>query len=50
MRENSKVRESVLGVGTVVGEGAQVKGTYSEGHCRVADSLRVEGETLIRIE
>jgi ADP-glucose pyrophosphorylase len=50
IKDNCRVHESVLGAGTVVGENAQVKGTYSESGCRVADSLKVDGETLIRTE
>lgn len=48
LKDNCKITECVLGAGTSVGEGAQLKSTYSERGCRVADSLKMESETLIR--
>lgn len=48
LKDNCKINDSVLGVGTVIGENAQVRSTYSESGCRVVDAAKVEGETLIR--
>ena len=48
IKDNCKINECVLGVGTVIGENVQIKNTYSEYGCRVADSLKIEGEILIR--
>jgi NDP-sugar pyrophosphorylase family protein len=41
LKDNCKITESVLGAGTSVGENAQIKSTYSESGCRVADSLKL---------
>jgi len=41
VNDNVRIIDSVIGVGCYVGEGAVIKGTYSEAGCRVADGMKI---------